>query len=74
MGWNRQQNPSGVRNPAIRPIVDDPLNMTTTVKDAREVTRRKARGRRIPAPGGAPIAANSRKAEGFAPKATSAGQ
>lgn len=74
MGWNRQQNTTGVSNPAIRPIVADPLDMTTTVKDAREITRRKARARRIPAPADRPIAANSRKAEGFAPKATSAGQ
>lgn len=70
MGWNRQQNPTGISNPAVRPIQADPADLTTTKKDLRRVTRAKA-GKTIERGGtGEPIAASSRKADGFAPAAT----
>lgn len=75
MGWSRKQNPTGVNNPAIRDIPVDPLDITTTKADERQRQRTLAR-RSVPAPQpqNLPIAANARKAEGFAPTATSPGQ
>lgn len=68
MAWSRQQNPTGISNPAVRPIQADPLDETTTKKDARRIARAKA-GHTIPG-GEVPISAAARKADGFAPNAT----
>lgn len=71
MAWNREQNPTGISNPAVRPVAVDPLADGTSNEELRKVTRANARG---PRPGSIrelPIAANARKADGFAPKATS---
>jgi len=74
MGWSKGQNPTGVSNPAVRAIPVDPLDMTTTKQDERK-RQRALSNRTLPAQkSDLPIAANARKAEGFAPQATSAVQ
>lgn len=74
MAWSRQQNPNGVSNPAIRPIQPDPVDLETSKQDARK-QRQALANRTVPAAAtDLPIAANARKADGFAPNATSPGQ
>lgn len=72
MAWSRQQNPTGVSNPAVRPIEAAPE--TTTSRDLRNIIRRRSRRRVAASVNELPIAANASKVEGFAPNATSAGQ
>jgi hypothetical protein len=74
MAWSRQQNPTGISNPAVRPILADPVDNEPAKQDERKRQRALA-ARTIPArPSDLPIAANARKADAFAPQATSAGQ
>lgn len=66
MGWSKQQNPTGVSNPGIRPIIDDPALMTTSAVEARRTLAIRARARVNSRVNELPIAANARKADGFA--------
>jgi hypothetical protein len=73
MAWNKEQNPTGYSMPATNPLV--PATRTTADEEAEEILRAQTSGRSIPSSlNDLPIAANARKADGFLPKATSAGQ